>query len=173
MGAKKVLIAVASRHGATIELARAIRQVLVAAGAQVELWSLTPETAALPVAGFDAICLGSAVYGDHWLPAAVTLARRVGELDPKPQVWAFSSGAVGVHAWSGGPSDPDSLVALCGAVEHKAFSGALLEDELATSELAELARAQIPLGDYRNWAAVRAWAQTIALNLSSAAAPVN
>lgn len=62
-----VLVACASRYGATDGIARAIAEVLTEAGHDVTVASCdeAPDAAA-----FDAVVVGSAVYAGHWLEAA-------------------------------------------------------------------------------------------------------
>src|SRR5690348_2839608 len=91
---RRVLVVVASRHGATRDIARAI-------GAQLEEGA--PGRASgvmavvLPVeqhpdpAPYDAVVLGSAVYAGRWLePARDYVTRYAATLQERP-VWLFSS----------------------------------------------------------------------------------
>jgi len=63
----KVLVAVASRHHATREIAEVIADELKASGLEVDL----RDAEAVPeVGGYEAVILGSAVYTGGWLAAA-------------------------------------------------------------------------------------------------------
>ena len=78
----RILLACASRHGATAEIAEEIGDVLrrEVPGAVVEV-----RDAAEPgdVDGFDAVVLGSAVYMGRWLPAAPgSPSRAAGDFSP-------------------------------------------------------------------------------------------
>ena len=61
----RVLVTVASRHGATWEIGEVIAEVLADRGLDVE--TRTPEDV-VTLDGVDAVVLGSAVYLAHWMP---------------------------------------------------------------------------------------------------------
>ena len=71
----KVLVAAASRHGATQEIADAIGRTLDAEGVHA---SVTPIAEAGDPTGYDAVILGSAVYMGHWLDAATKFVEQKG-----------------------------------------------------------------------------------------------
>src|SRR5215212_4334828 len=88
----KVLISAASRHGATLEIAEALKTEVEASGVEVDL--IAPERV-VDVTPYDAVIIGSAVYAGRWLAAARELIdREVTQLSAKP-VWLFSSGPIG------------------------------------------------------------------------------
>jgi menaquinone-dependent protoporphyrinogen oxidase len=83
---------VASRHGATREIADAVAGVLRAAGLDVRVEDAG--TSPGPT-GDEALVLGSAVYYGRWLPSARAFAEKhAAALSDRP-VWLFSSGPVG------------------------------------------------------------------------------
>lgn len=77
-GNVRVLLAVATRHGATREIAEQVALAMTSAlneadvRADVDVLDVAHVTA---VTGYDAVVLGSAVYIGHWLEAARHLAR--------------------------------------------------------------------------------------------------
>src|SRR5215207_6285463 len=88
----KILVAYASKHGSTAEIAGAVAEALSATGLHVdcreaaEIGSLHP---------YDAVVLGSAVYMKRWRREARRFLRRhAAELAERP-FWIFSSGPVG------------------------------------------------------------------------------
>src|SRR5688572_2445526 len=94
----RILVAAASRHGATAEIATALAAALAdsVAGRTGTLTAV-----ALPVdhrpdpASFDAVILGSAVYAGHWIETAREYgAGHASTLRRRP-VWLFSSGPIG------------------------------------------------------------------------------
>jgi menaquinone-dependent protoporphyrinogen oxidase len=88
----RVLVTVATKYGATEEIAQVIGEVL--GEHRLEATILPPEQVE-GVDGYDAVVLGSAVYAGHWLkPARELVERHAGELAGRP-VWLFSSGPVG------------------------------------------------------------------------------
>ena len=88
----RVLVAYATRHGATAGIAGRIAAALTAAGLPAEA---RPVDDVKDVEPYDAVVLGGAAYMFHWLKPAVTFARRHRkELAARP-VWLFSSGPLG------------------------------------------------------------------------------
>ena len=69
----KVLIASASKHGSTAEIAQEIGRALERHGLEVHV---KEPAAVTTIDGFDAVVLGSAVYSGHWLEPALTFAER-------------------------------------------------------------------------------------------------
>jgi menaquinone-dependent protoporphyrinogen oxidase len=156
----KVLVAVASRHGSTREVAGTIAEELRAQGFGADL---RDAGAIESLAGYDALILGSAVYLGNWLPEAKDFANRfAGCLGALP-VWLFSSGPIG-PADRVAPGDPHGLAGLLaatGARGHVIFAGTIDPGHLGPGErlIARLVRA--PHGDFRDWDAIRAWARGI------------
>jgi len=90
----RVLVAYASRHGATQGIAERIGETLRAAGVEAEV---QPAASVKRAAGYDAYVIGSAAYMFHWLKDAVGFVRRNrAALAGKP-VWLFSSGPLGTE----------------------------------------------------------------------------
>jgi menaquinone-dependent protoporphyrinogen oxidase len=69
----KVLIAVASKHGSTREIARAVSEELQAGHIAVDLRGLASGEIA-DVGNYAAVILGSAIYAGNWLPATKQFA---------------------------------------------------------------------------------------------------
>ena len=94
----RVLVAFASRHGATREIAATIVRSLrdSEAGLSAGLSAvLAPVQRSPEPADFDAVVLGSAVYAGRWLEPARRYAETMApELSDRP-TWLFSSGLVG------------------------------------------------------------------------------
>ena len=88
----RVLVAYATRHGATAGIAERVAAALTTAGLSAEA---QPVEDVKDVKDYDAVVLGGAAYMFHWLKPAVTFARRHRkELAARP-VWLFSSGPLG------------------------------------------------------------------------------
>jgi menaquinone-dependent protoporphyrinogen oxidase len=163
-----VLVAAASKHGATREIAEAIARVLADHGVPAELQDVSEVD---DLTRFDGVVLGSAVYMGHWLePARKLVERRGAELAQK-QVWLFSSGPVGeakhVPKEAEDVCDVDDLVARTNAVEHRLFSGRLDKSNLGFPERAVMRAVGAHEGDYRDWDGIDAWAAEIAARLGS------
>lgn len=160
----KVLVAVASKHGATAGMATAIGDQLVARGCDVEVTEDPEEVRDLD--GYDAVILGSAVYAGRWMASAREFASRLREELERRPVWLFSSGPVGDPPKpEEDPADAPELVALTGARGHRTFAGALDRSQLNLGERAIVAALRVPNRDDRDWAAITAWADAIASEL--------
>jgi menaquinone-dependent protoporphyrinogen oxidase len=162
----RILVTAASRHGSTAEIAGRIGDTL-ATRAGLDVTVRAPHDVE-DIAGYDAYVLGSAVYMGHWLDTARDLVQRHHGWHDHP-VWLFSSGPIG------DPPKPDEQPVDVGAVvvatharEHRLFSGVLRRDRLGFAERAMVAALRAPYGDFRDWAAIDAWAQDIADGLVGA-----
>jgi menaquinone-dependent protoporphyrinogen oxidase len=89
-----VLVAYASRHGATREIAERIAQVLRTAGLAAEA---RPATEVRDLAPYDAVVIGSAAYMFHWLKEASSFVHRHRAVLAAKPVWLFSSGPLGTE----------------------------------------------------------------------------
>lgn len=167
--APRVLVAFASRHGSTREIAAAIgRGVTHSAAGRAHGVSvrLAPVEQRPDPAGFDAVVLGSAVYDGRWLESAVQYALEVdAPLSARP-VWLFSSGLAANPARATRVADADRLAAALGAAGHGQFPGRLERRVLSATERAAWRGPTTAVGDFRDWAAVRAWSARIAADLA-------
>lgn len=158
----RVLVAVASRHGATAEIAErigiAIRAALPSATVDVRAADQVAT-----VDGYDAVVLGSAVYVGRWLEPARNLVARHGAALAAVPVWLFSSGPVGDPPKPDeDPGDEALLLTATGAREHVVLAGRLDRHQLGFAERAVAAVVRAPRGDFRDWAAIDVWAGGIA-----------
>jgi menaquinone-dependent protoporphyrinogen oxidase len=159
-----VLVAVASRHGATREIAEAIAQALRDEGLQAELADAADVTG---VTGYDAVVLGSAVYVGRWLEPARELVERHADALAERPTWLFSSGPLG------DPPKPEAddavqvaeIAERVGAHDHRLFAGKLDKNTLGFGERAVVLAFRAPEGDFRDWDEIVAWAREIAASL--------
>jgi menaquinone-dependent protoporphyrinogen oxidase len=165
----KVLVSVASRHGATDEMGERIARRLRARG--IEAVNTPPEEVA-ELAAYDAVVVGSAVYMGRWLgPAADFTSRHALALRDRP-VWLFSMGPLGDPPTpAGDPAEVAALMERIGAREHRTFAGELREGALGFKERLIVRMVKAPYGDFRDWAAVDAWADAIAEALVTESVP--
>ncbi len=174
-----VLVAYASKHGATQGLAERIAKTLVSEGHAADVRALPDDG---DVDAYEACVIGSALYMGRWRKEAVAFVRQYGAALARRPVWLFSSGPLGTVATDAKGRDLCSVNApkegpeLEGAVrprDHRVFFGALDPKELTLTErsLRKLpaARAVMPAGDFRNWPEVERWARDIANELSGGA----
>jgi menaquinone-dependent protoporphyrinogen oxidase len=160
----KILVAVASRHGSTHEIAEALARKLGTAGHAIDVQSVEDGAT---VEGYDAVVIGSAVYMGNWLPPAVQFVdRHQAQLAAVP-VWLFSSGPLGAGdpRPKGEPAHLDQLMERTGARGHRIFVGKLDQDELGFGERLIVRAVGAPEGDFRDWAAINVWANEIAEGL--------
>ncbi|HET9092975.1 MAG TPA: flavodoxin domain-containing protein [Acidimicrobiales bacterium] len=169
----KVLVTAASRYGSTRAIADAIGEVLGSHGFEV---TVAPPEEVGETAGFDAVVLGSAVYTGHWLPPAIDLAERIGSELPGRPVWLFSSGPVGdpsrklVRQMGADPVDLPRVRQATRAREHKVFAGKLDRSNLRGIQKIALSLFRSLEGDFRDWDAIRGWAEAVAGQLSASTA---
>jgi len=161
----KVLIAAASKHGATQEIGARIGSVLDARGHQVDVEC---PSEVRDVARYDIVVLGSAVYAGHWQKDAKELVEREASVMRHRPVWLFSSGPVGDPPKPQEvPADVQDVVAATGAFEHHVFAGKIEKESLSFPERAMVKALRVGEGDYRDWNEIDLWATTIADSISS------
>ena len=162
----KVLVSVASKHGASSEIGAVIGEVLSETGLEVDV--LSPEQVA-SVAPYEAVVLGSGIYAGRWLePVKALIDRELIALRTR-RVWLFSSGPIGTPAKPDGePPDGAAMRESTGAVDHRVFPGLLERSRLGFAERTLMAVMKAPEGDYRPWDDIRAWAKSIAEMLQPA-----
>jgi menaquinone-dependent protoporphyrinogen oxidase len=156
-----ILVAYASKHGGTEGIATAIAARLQERG----LGSV-----ARPVAGIDelpdvrAVVLGSGVYAGSWLKDATAFAERHTDALAGVPVWLFSSGPLGEQVIDD-EEQPRQLADLRRRLSprgHETFFGALDRSKLSFGERMIVKAVKAPDGDFRDWDAIAAWADTIA-----------
>ena len=175
----RVLVAYATRHGATAGIAQHIASTLADSGHSAEAKSVE-EVEGLE--GYDALVLGGAAYMFHWLKPAVRFAKRHRDELARRPVWLFSSGPIGTDRIDAEgkdvlegsrPKEFDELNDLLMPRGEQVFFGAY-DPEAEPIGLAErlirhmpAARESMPAGDFRDWDAIREWAEQIAADLSA------
>ena len=162
---KGVLVAYATKYGATAEIAEKIGQVLSEAGLSTEV---IPADRARDPGSYKAVVLGSAVYIGRWRKEAVRFLQRYeAELAGKP-VWLFSSGPAG----QGDPVKltqgwifPEALRPITDRIQTRditLFHGVGDRKKLNWLEKRMMKMVGSPTGDFRDWEAIGSWASGIA-----------
>ncbi|VXC12000.1 flavodoxin domain-containing protein [Aeromicrobium sp. 9AM] len=168
---RTLVVAAASRHGGTCEIADRLAWTL---GNDLPLgWRvIRPELSDLrALDDADAVVLGSAIYYGHWMRAA---AHALAYLKDAPlfDLWLFSTGPVSeVETENAQIISADSMVQAGQAIEHKVFGGRLDTSRLSWVERAVVKAVHAIPGDHRDWDEVDAWAHHIAKQLSVVPAP--
>lgn len=173
----RVLVAYATRHGATGGIAERIASTLRDKGCEAE--SL-PVDDVKGIAGYDAVVLGGAAYMFHWLRPATAFAKKHRKELAELPVWLFSSGPLGTDLVddkgndvlaSSRPKEFDKLASLLQPRGEQVFFGAYDPDAPPVGvgerfvQHMSAAREAIPAGDFRDWEAIDEWAEQIAAEL--------
>jgi menaquinone-dependent protoporphyrinogen oxidase len=172
MTARQVLVAYATKHEATREIAERIRDVLQGDGLDVRLHDVAEAPDPRP---FDAAILGSAVYIGKWRKEfGAFLDRHVAALAAIP-VWVFSSGPTGegdpvelLDGWTHPEGSQETLDRIAPR-DVAVFHGVLDPDDLNLVERLMIRQVKAATGDHRDWHAIEAWARGIADELSGEA----
>lgn len=168
----KVLVAYASKYGATTEIAERIGQVLARAGLDVDV---LPAEQAGSIERYRAVVLGSGVYAGHWLKEAADFLQENAALLAQRPVWLFSSGPTGegdpveiLDGWRF-PRDQEAIADRIQPQDIALFHGKIDLSALNLGEKLIIKALKARVGDYRNWPAIEAWAGRIAGQLLGAA----
>jgi menaquinone-dependent protoporphyrinogen oxidase len=175
-----VLVAYASRHGATAGIAERLAAGLREAGLEVDARPVgeveRPET-------YEAFVIGSAAYMFHWLREATAFARRHRAVLSERPVWLFSSGPLGTDLVdeegrdvleTTRPKEFEALRTMLRPRGAEVFFGAWDPDAPAVGpgerflRLMPASRDAMPAGDFRDWPTIDAWAAEIASELRAA-----
>jgi menaquinone-dependent protoporphyrinogen oxidase len=161
----KVLVAYATKHGATAEIAEKIGQVLRQAGLRTDV---LPADGVSDLTPYKAVVLGSAFYIGRWRKDAVKFLQAHEKMLAERPVWLFASGPTG-------EGDPVELVegwrypkALQPIIDHirprdvAIFHGALDMKKLNPVEKWIIKNVKAPVGDFRDWDAITSWATAVA-----------
>ncbi len=165
---ERVLIAYATKHGATAEIAGKIGQVLCEAGYKADV---LPADRAGDLTPYIAVILGSAVYIGGWRKEAARFLKANETALAGMPVWLFSSGPTGEGdpvALMKGWRFPAKLQAIADRIAPRGiavFHGAVNVGLLGSIERWMIRKVKAPVGDFRDWDAVTAWASDIAAAL--------
>lgn len=164
----KVLVAFASKYGATKGIADKIGLVLKDAGFAVDV---LPADRVAGLSDYGAVVLGSAVYIGGWRKAAVKFLKANEKALAEKPLWLFSSGPTGrgdplelVKGWR----FPKALQHIADRVRPReivVFQGAAFPEKLGAIGRWMMKNVKAPLGDFRDWDAISAWAGSVAAQL--------
>lgn len=163
--AMKVLVAAASRYGATTEIADALAQRLGELGHECD--QVAPRKVT-DLTQYDAAVLASGVYLGRWLrPARKLLSRHRAQLNRMP-VWLISSGPTGDPLRpADDPVNVPALMRKTGARKHVVLPGRIDNEHLRPQDRLLVVMLQAPQGDYRDWQAIDELADEIHAELTT------
>jgi menaquinone-dependent protoporphyrinogen oxidase len=160
----QILVAYASKYGATAEIAEKIGQVLRQAGLHTDV---LPAQRVDDLSPYKAIILGSAVYMGQWRKEAATFLKTNEKALTERPVWLFSSGPSGegdpiqlLKGWRL-PKAQQPVADRIHPRDIAVFGGALDPKKMNLFEKWIIKNVKASLGDFRDWDAIDAWAQTI------------
>jgi menaquinone-dependent protoporphyrinogen oxidase len=161
----RVMVACASKHGATEGIAEAIAERLHQLGHDAEAVRVTDVS---DLNGVQAVVLGSAVYAGSWMKEATAFADTNAEVLSRLPLWLFSSGPLGTEVDDDEeqPRQLDDLTFRLRPRAHRMFFGALDRSKLAFGERMMVKAVKAPEGDFRDWNAISVWADEIARELA-------
>lgn len=164
--ARPVLVAYASRHEATREIAAAIAERLAHHGLPAEACDVADVA---DLSAYGPVVLGSAVYIGRWLRPARDFADAHADGLRERPVWLFSSGPIGdpPKPEADAAVDLESIIEATGAIEHQLFAGRLDKGDLGLRERMVIKAVGAPEGDFRDWDQVRAFADRVAATLAA------
>lgn len=159
----KTLVAYATRAGSTAEIADTIGQALAVQGAAVVL----PLKNVGSLKGYKAVVLGSAVRFGQWLPEAVKFVEQNREALTQMSTAFFT-----VHLMNLGSDEAsrevlqaylDSAHKLVMPRQEAFFAGVGDYKKVTFLERLMAKAVKAPVGDFRDWPAIRAWAEELRL----------
>lgn len=162
---KKILVAYASKYGATAEIAEKIGQILSQSSLLVDVLSMDKVKDITP---YRAVILGTALYIGQWRKEAVKFLQSTETSLSHQKVWLFISGPTG----EGDPKElvqgwhiPRSLQPLVDRIKPHdiaVFHGNVDLKKISFIEKWMIHQVKASPGDYRDWKAIIAWATSIA-----------
>ncbi|TFH33140.1 MAG: flavodoxin [Anaerolineales bacterium] len=166
----QVLVTYASKYGATQEIAEEIGQVLSHAGLFTDV---LPIKLVSDLPRYQALVIGSAVYIGKWRKEAVRFLKANEKKLSGMPIWLFSSGPTG----EGDPVEllngwrlPMAIQPIVDRIKLRGihvFHGNVDMSKLNPIEKSMMKNVNAHVGDFRDWDAIRSWANTVAVELIS------
>ena len=162
----RVLIAYATEHGSTREIAERIGRVVSERGIDADVRSADSAGASKE---YDAFVIGSAVHDQRWLVWAMDLVDRYAADLKGHRVWLFSVGMPAALRWPlkrfaymEEPRLRAQFEHRLEPVAHRLFSGVIAAQHLPRTGRLAFRAIGGRYGDYRDWFAIEGWAASIA-----------
>jgi menaquinone-dependent protoporphyrinogen oxidase len=165
----QTLVTYASKYGSTKEIAERVAKVLQTQGITTTVQAASEVNSLAP---YDAVVVGSSLYGGNWLPQARDFIEKFRDALANKEVWVFSSGPAThddpVHVL-GGWHIPESLKDTLNVIRPQSivlFSGKIDVTKLSAEDYLVSSSLRGTSGDYRNWSVIEGWAKEIAFTLT-------
>jgi menaquinone-dependent protoporphyrinogen oxidase len=176
--AMRALVVYASAYGSTKGIAERIAQTLGNQGIDVQLKSASEHFVFESSDAFDGYVIGSAIHAGHWLRQAEEFVNDNADIIARRPSWLFSSGPIGDKAVEMEQPEPKVVGEFRKKIDvrdHVVFAGAFdpaKADWTDTGWLEKvIAKRFIPVGDFREWDKIEAWALQIAHELVTGLVP--
>jgi menaquinone-dependent protoporphyrinogen oxidase len=163
--AGKVLLAYASKYGATAEIAEKIGEVLKQEGLAVDV---LPVKKVKHLTDYQNVVIGSAMYMGMWRREAVNFLKKNEKELTERKVWVFSTGPSG----KGDPAEllkgiivPQGVKPILDRIKPQditVFGGSLNPDKMKGLEKWMVKMVKGELGDFRDWDVINKWAKGVA-----------
>lgn len=168
--ANKVLVAYASKYGATQEIAEKLGEALKKEGVA---YDLVPLKKVKKLDDYRAAVIGTAIYIGQWYKPTTKFVQKNQEKLAAMPVYIFSNGPSG----KGDPVEllkgwkyPVTLGATLDEIKPKdmaIFGGCLKEDKMGGMEKWIVKRVGGSFGDFRDWDAINKWVDKVAKELKA------
>lgn len=168
----RILVAYATKYGATQGIAERIAALLNAQGHAAQARPVTADPDIIP---YDAFVIGGAAFYGKWQKELHEFVARHESILASHPTWFFSSGPVGPDALDAKGRDQKMMAIPTDFADFRegihprgervffgAFDAAKLPLYMKAIRLMPAARKALPEGDYRDWADIDAWAHEIA-----------
>lgn len=166
---RKALIAYASKHGSTREIAERIRSLLKEKGVIFNIASIENVK---KISEYSDVILGSALYIGRWDKRMVKFVKKNQEQLHGKRVWFFSSGPTEINEL---PEDMNAkhmsssikkIINFISPVDMACFPGCIDIEKLSIFEKWIVNKVDAPIGDYRDWTCIETWADNISKELN-------
>jgi len=165
----RILVAYATCHGSTAEIATRIASRLESPGDTVECRAMSEVS---DLSGYEAVVAGSAIHDQAWLTEAMKFMSRFAPALGVLPVWLFSVGMPAalpgrLQGWA--MQEENQMAAkLSPLVQprgHRLFSGVVRKEHLTAGGRTKFRLMGGRYGDFRNWDAIDTWAFAVADDL--------